>query len=244
MSSSKKVVSDSWFSRALGILAVQRLVPEYRARLAMGCLLVMTLSACTSQLATPKLEKQSPEAALLDQLAALVRADAPRVDLDALSTLVDVDVLALVQEQQKATTASDGAINVTKGIADPDTAVTAVTYRLTPAGTGTGSGQSTAEQVILVLNPLVACVTEKAIQQQWGQAMQSGLLGALRYGPGGLWPMDGLHRNTNEHSRRGNGPIEVIVSVTAPSGVSHVSSFRFTHEYWQCARSVMLERRF
>jgi hypothetical protein len=206
------------------------------------CLLAVMLSACAGQSAASRLDKPSPESTLLDQLAALTRADMTRIDLDVLSTLADADIRALVQAHQNGATTSDGTVSVTKGIAKPGEAVIAVTYRLASAGPAAGGGRHTTEQAILILNPLIACVTDKAIQQQWGQAVQSGRLGELRYGPGYLWPMDGLRRNKDEQAKRGNGPIEVIVPVMAPSSQRHTSSFRFTYEYWHCARSVVLER--
>ncbi len=100
------------------------------------------------------------------------------------------------------------------------------------------------ERVGIVLIPLLLCVKAQVIQKAWETQFKDETFAKLGYSAGSLWPSDGIHKNIEEQKRRGNRPIEAVIIIKTPLDSAHKSVFRFTHDYWACARSLVSERRY
>ncbi len=99
------------------------------------------------------------------------------------------------------------------------------------------------EEVMFTLHPMLLCVDTQTLYNAWRERVKAGTLSEIRFGAGKLWPNDGLHKNQDEKTRRGNGPIEMIVDVLDSNNALYKTSYIFDHEYHRCARSVVVRVR-
>jgi hypothetical protein len=189
----------------------------------------------------------------LTALAKLANLDSPTIDIKALSVIVETDFEQLV----KNNATRDGLLNIQHLIPNAlNSGLVSVSYSKQYAPKATVQYVESnkkippdfdtkhLERVSIILNPLLLCIKAQDIQKAWELQSKDGSFAKLAYGAGSLWPSDGIHKNLEEQKRRGNGPIEVVVNIKTPLDSAHKSVFRFTHEYWACARSFVLERRY
>lgn len=186
-------------------------------------------------------------------LGKLTNRDLSTIDIKPLSVLTHSDFEAIV----KNNTTQDGLVSVLRVIPSvlnsglvsvsyskqyaPKTAVQYVesNKRIPP-----DFDTKYLKRIGIVLNPLLLCVKAQDVQKAWETQFMDETFAKLGYSAGSLWPSDGIHKNIEEQKRRGNGPIEAVIIIKTPLDSAHKSVFRFTHDYWACARSLVLERRY
>lgn len=219
-------------------------------------LLSFGLIAC----AQTRMENMQPIAPTVDdlkvtltELAKLASLDLPAIDVKALAALARTDFAQLIKDKTGAdgfvsaqyfipTSLNSGIVSISYSKQYAPKA--AVQYTESNKRIPPDFDTKYSERVGIILNPLLLCVKAQDVQAAWESQFKDQSFAPLGYGAGSLWPNDGIHKNLDEQKRRGNGPIEVVVNVKAPLNSAHKSSFRFSHDYWACARSVVLERRY
>lgn len=189
----------------------------------------------------------------LTAIAKLANLDSPTIDIRVLSTLAQTDFERLIKNK----TGTDGSVSTQYLIpTSSNSGIVSISYNKQYATKGavqyvesnkkipSDFDTKYLERVGIALNPLLLCVKAQDIQKAWETQFKNQLFAPLGYGAGSLWPSAGIHKDIEEQKRRGNGPIETVVNIKTPLDSAHKSVFRFTHDYWACARSVVLERRY
>jgi hypothetical protein len=190
---------------------------------------------------------------ILTLLAKLASRDSPTIDIKPLSFFAQTDfelhvknnatIDGLVSVQQLIPSALNSGL-VSVSYSKQYAPKAAVQYVESNKRIPSDLDTKYLERIGIIFNLLLLCVKAQDVQKAWETQFKDESFSKLGYGAGSLWPSDGIHKNLEEQKRFGNGPIEVVVNIKTPLDSAHKSVFRFTHDYWACARSFVLERRY
>ena len=235
--------------------------------ISIATVLVLSAAACAQTSATQDKGALIPTdpSSVLSDVSKLASQTATSIDLKALGVLAQSDIEKKILEESKkvdaqviASKAPVVLINVIHPIEPSNnTALTYIHYKQRknlaiqnqlPINSQKTQSQpqtfNTTETVEIGLNPIKMCISEKDIRQAWDVQFKNKTFNLLGYGSKVTWTVHGPYDDSAEQKRRGDGPSKLFTEIYLPKELAHQSEFTFTYDFWLCARSITLERKY